>query len=355
MERSDVIAENSEKTRPSSKTSRLLPWFNLVLSILLIALGIWYLAGKVSLKEGIQAILLAKPGYVLLGVFIVLATLLVKAWRWQLMFMTSDDSLRLTPFFWASLLGQYVNLIVPFMRLGEIARIYALNRQTDIAMARSLGTLVVEKVLDLIMFTLTIAILLPLVILPEIISEPGWILWTLPFATLLVLYLLAYKTKLITRFFQAMADKFPAQFGKRLLRWSISGLEGLASLRNHRLSLLLVASSAFIALLSLLLPFVLFLAFDLPLGLVAATLIHVAVTIAITPPSTPGKIGVFNGAVAFVLIYFGLADEAIIISYSIVFHLVAVLPQIVLGIIAASRTNWRWQRSLEQQMTAGSG
>ena len=71
------------------------------------------------------------------------------------------------------MLGQYVNLIVPFFRLGEVARIYALNRQASVPMAQSLGTLVVEKVLDLFILILTIAAILPFVVLPEFVGQPG--------------------------------------------------------------------------------------------------------------------------------------------------------------------------------------
>ncbi len=322
----------------------------MALAIALIALGVWYLADKVSLADIIQALLLTKPGYIFLGFVIMFITVIVKAWRWQLMFRTPDDSPRYAPVFWSLMLGQYVNLIVPFLRLGEIARIYALNRQTEIPMARSLGTLVIEKVLDAIMLAMTIGILLPLVILPEFAGEPGWILWALPAAALLILYLLAYQTELITRFFQAFAEKLPTRFGKRLLKWSLYGLEGLASLRSTRLSLLLVGSSALIAFLAVLLPYVLFMAFDLQLGLIEAAVVHVVVTIATTPPSTPGKIGVFNGAAALVLLSYGLSDEAVIISYSIVFHLVVILPQIALGAVAASRTDWRWHKTAEQRL-----
>jgi hypothetical protein len=46
-------------------------------------------------------------------------------------------------------------------------------------------------------------------------------------------------------------------------------------------------------------------AFDLPFGLIEAAVIHAVVTIVTTPPSTPGKIGVFNGAVALVLLSYG--------------------------------------------------
>jgi uncharacterized protein (TIRG00374 family) len=279
-------------------------------------------------------------------------TVMVKAWRWQLMFRTPADSPAYAPLFWSLVLGQYVNLVVPFFRLGEVARIYVLNRQTEIPMARSLGTLVVEKVLDAIMLALTIGTILPLVILPEFVGEPGWIMWTVPIAALLVLYLLAYQSELIARFFQAFTKKLPVKFASRLLRWSLSGLEGLASLRNTRLSLLLVMSSAMIAALSVLLPYVIFLAFNLDLGLVEAAVIHIVVTIATTPPSTPGKIGVFNGAVALVLLSFGMTDEAVAIGYSILFYVVVIVPQIILGSIAASRTNWRWQKTIEGRATA---
>jgi glycosyltransferase 2 family protein len=345
-----MIIENTEKTSGSHGFNRLLPWFNLTLAIILIGLGIWYLSGKVTLDEIIQALLLADPWFILLGLALTLVTILLKAWRWQLMFKTPDESLSFSPAFWALMLGQYVNLIVPFFRLGEIARIYALNRQADIKMARSLGTLVLEKVLDMFMLMLAIALVLPLVILPEFVNEPGLLVWILPIVALIMLYLMSYQTKMITTFFSALESKIPTRFAKRLLKWSISGLEGLSSLRSKQLSLLLVGSSALIIFMSILLPFVMFAAFHLPLGLIEAAVIHIVVTIATTPPSTPGKIGVFNGAVALILLSFGLTNEAVVISYSIVFLLVVIVPQIAFGSIAAARTDWRWQKAKEQQL-----
>jgi hypothetical protein len=77
--------------------------------------------------------------------------------------------------------------------------------------------------------------------------------------------------------------------------------------------------------------------------LLDAALIHIAVTIAITPPSTPAKIGVFNGAAALMLWQFGLSDETAIAGYAILLYLVVVAPQIILGLVAASRSKWRWQ------------
>ena len=342
---------NETETQPSL-SRRLLPWLNLLLVLILVGLGIWYLGRKVSLADVLLALRLARPLPILLGVAIMLFTIVAKTWRWGLMFSAEDDRPAFMPLFWSLILGQYVNLIVPFLRLGEIARIYALNRQTSVPMAQSIGTLVLEKVLDLFMLVLTIALLLPFVILPEFVNQPGPLLWIIPVAALIMLYILAFQTNWISSVLLGIAGRLPGRWGKRILQWLVYGLEGLSALRSPRTSLLLVASSALIALLSILLPYTLFYAFDLRLTLVQAALLHVAVTIVTTPPSTPGKIGVFNGVVALVLYSFGVTDDAVIIGYSIVFHLVVVLPQIILGSLAAVRTDWKWQRSVIAQEEA---
>jgi uncharacterized protein (TIRG00374 family) len=333
----------------STTTRRLLPWLNLLLVVILLGVGLWYLSGKVSLEEIGLALRAARPLPILLGFAIVLLTVLLKAWRWQFMFAPPQPKPPFDAAFWALMLGQYVNLIVPFLRLGEIARIYALNRQTKIPMATSIGTLVVEKVLDLFLLVLTIAFLMPFVILPEFVGHPGPIVWLVPIISLLILVFFALETERITRLVQKTAEHLPDNWIQRPLRWMISGLEGLAALRSGRTSVILVTFSAVIAILSILLPYILFASFDLELSLVQAALIHVVVTIAITPPSTPGKLGVFNGIVAIMLYSFGVSDDAAIISYSIVFYLVAILPQILLGSIAAAKTDWQWGRTVEQQ------
>jgi uncharacterized protein (TIRG00374 family) len=331
-----------EQYNSASARGRLLPWFNLLLVIILLAAGVWYLAGKVNLTDIIAALRLAHPLPILIGLGIMLLTLLLKAWRWQFMFAPPGRQPAFKDAFWALMLGQYVNLIVPFLRLGEVARIYALNRQTTISMAQSIGTLVVEKVLDLFMLVLTVTIIMPLVILPEFMGEPGPILWLAPALSLLALYFVAFQTDKITALLQRVTGRLPQKWLQRPLRWMISGLEGLAALRSARTSLLLVILSVLIAVLAVLLPYVLFAAFDFRLSLLQAALIHVVVTLATTPPSTPGKIGVFNGAVAIMLYSFGLGDDAAIIGYSIVFHLVVIVPQILLGSIAAVKTDWHW-------------
>lgn len=323
-----------------------LPWLNLALTLVLIIAGVWYLFVRLDPAALLAALLETSKSYLALSVVIMLVTMGLKALRWQLMFPAEQPSLRFSSSFWATALGQYVNLVVPFLRLGEIARLYALNQEAGISPPRAFGTLVVEKTLDLIFFGLTIVFVLPFVILPDFIDRPGLILTMLPLALLGVLYLLAYRTSLVIAAWRAIIRPLPERPQAILMHLAVTGLEGLASLRNGWLTLIMLLLSLAIALLAIALPYVLFPALSLQLGVLDAALIHIVVSIAIVPPSTPAKIGILNGAAALALWQLGVTDETAIATYAILLYLVVVVPQIVLGLVAASRAKWRWQTTM---------
>lgn len=350
--RHNLIRENA--TRTAGETWRqYLPWLNLALAVLLVVAGLWYLSGRISLADLGESLAGASMGYVVLAVAIMLLTILLKAWRWQVMFPSERPPIRFSTSFWATALGQYVNLIIPFLRLGEVARLYALNQESGASAGRTLGTLVVEKTLELIFFGLTIVLVLPFVILPDFVGQPGPLLLILPLIILAALYLLAFQTEWVIRFWRRVISPFPARLQGWLLKLAVTGLEGLAALRDRRLSLLLLLLSLIIASLSVALPYILFPALHLPLTILDAALIHIVVSIAIAPPSTPVKIGVFNGAAALMLWQFGISDETAIAGYAILLYLVVVIPQIILGIAAASRSKWRWRSVISPPAAVG--
>ena len=339
-----MITEKTPATSPSWR--RALPWLNVALAVALVVAGLWYLSTRVSLAAVGAALAGASPGWVALAVAVAVVTLVVKGWRWQLMFPPEQPPVPFRAAFWSTALGQYVNLVVPFLRLGEVARLYALNRETGVSPARALGTLVVEKTLDLIFFGLTVLFILPFVALPDYVNQSRLWLFVLPLALLLVLYLLAYRTEWVIGLWRRVVRPLPDRLGDWLLRVAVAGLEGLAALRDRRRALLMVLMSLLVAILSVALPYALFPALGLSLTVLDAALLHVVVTVAITPPSTPAKLGVFNGAAALMLLQLGLTDETAVASYAILFYLVALLPPILFGIVAASRSRWHWSAAV---------
>lgn len=337
MNQSDVLPNQQPKPTTSQ---RLWAGVSILLTIILLLAGVWYLVSRVSLAEMAQALSAANPWLIAAALAVMVGTLLLKAWRWQLMYPPYRQAPPLPPFFWAMLLGAYINTLIPFLRLGELARIVAIDRGAGIKKTQALATLVLEKTLELLMLGLTVLVVITAVTLPPALNQTTTTL-TVSAAALLILlllYLIAAQTELVIRVMEALFGRLPAALGQRLSRWTVSGLAGLAALRSRKLALSLLALSALIAVCSVLTPLLLLRAFHLPFGWVEAAIINIAIMVALAPPSTPGKIGIFDGVVAFLLLQFGYTNEAVIASYTIVYHLVVVLPLILLGSYAAAHT-----------------
>ncbi len=331
---------------------RLFGWANLILTILLIGWGAWYLIREVTLAEIGAAMAQAKLGYIISATAIFITTVVIKAWRWQLMYYPANQAPTFKEAFWAMMTGQFINVTVPFLRLGEVARIYSLQQETGLSKMRSLGTLVVEKALDLIVLLLTLALLLPVVVISEYVSANEILLILVTAVLCLFLYLLAYRTNWFIQLLHRLIKYIPGKFGQKLSTMVVSGLDGLASLRDQRVVLILVVSSVLVGFLAILTPLALFPAFDIPLGIVAAALIHVGATVASVPATTPAKIGVVQWVVIFILGRFNIENEAVIWSYALVYHMSVMLPQIILGLIASSRSSWQWSTLRKQQLTS---
>jgi uncharacterized protein (TIRG00374 family) len=323
-------------TRLTPHTLRL--WFNLLLTAALVGGGLWYLVQEVTLVEFGQALARANLAYIALAAGVIVLTAVVKTWRWQQLFPNPPAFPSL---FWSLVMGQFINVTVPFLRLGEVARIYSLDQQAQTGKIRVVGTLVVEKTLDLLTLLLMILALIPFVVLSNFVDTNETALFVAVLSLILALYILAYHTTWVVKLLHNFSHFLPERWQRSFHKVTIAGLEGLAGLRDRRTLFSLICSSALIAFLSILTPWLLLPAFHLPAPFLLAMLINVGATIATVPASTPAKIGVVQFAVIFILTRLAVGSEAAVWSYAIVFHLVVVLPQIFLGMIAAAKTNWR--------------
>jgi uncharacterized protein (TIRG00374 family) len=241
-------------------------------------------------------------------------------------------------------LGQFVNNIVPFLRLGEVSRAYAIDQQTGLGKMRALSTMVVEKSLELVMLGLLLLVLLPILALPEAMQGTGQTFLLIAGVGIIGLGVVAYRISWVIAQLHRLFQLLPEAIEQRLTKLLISGLEGLVSLRSRSALGRLLGSSVLLVILSLLTPFFLFKAFHIPLGLAEAAVVDSALSLTTSAPSTPAQLGIYEGTVVLVLHQFGQTNQAVTISYAVVYHLLVLLPKIVLGSIAASRTNWRWQR-----------
>jgi hypothetical protein len=331
---------------PTLLRPKNIPWLRLILGLLAGLLGLWFITRDLQLSDVQQAVAEARPGYIALAVLVIITTILTKTWRWQLLFISNgrppktDTPLppSLPALFWPLVLGQFINAVSP-IRVGDLARVVALERETGIDKVQGLGTLVVEKTLDIITLVLTLFLILPTVVLPEslTLARRGALMALTAVILFILLLIFAYYRERITKLAGRLIRRLPTRLQNPLFRLIVAGLTGLSALRQPRQLVVLTFVSAVIMLLHILTPYILFSTFDIPLGLKEATILHLTLIIGQIPASTPANVGIFEGLVVFILNQFGLADNAAILSYAIVYHLVVVLPQIILGSLSVIR------------------
>jgi uncharacterized protein (TIRG00374 family) len=320
------------------------PWFRIAFSVALAAAGTAFLIRNFDLAAVGDSLRDANGPLIFTALAVIVITILAKTWRWQRLLEQARMATEFAPLLWALALGQYLNLLAP-IRIGEIARIYALERQTGASKATTFSTLVVEKTLDAAMLVLSLAMILPFLVIPPDIARKGLPLAMATAIALIFLVFLAAQASRIAELFRRLAERLPPAVARRAVRLVTAGLEGISSLRTPRQILLLGFSSFGILILSFLTPLVLFRAFSLPLGLGEAILINLVLSAGSAPPSTPGKILVFEALVLFTLNQLGIDDPALGLSFALVYHLVVIVPQIFFGSVAALRggftLSWR--------------
>lgn len=135
---------------------------NILKFVLFLAIGLffvyWFLLKlDASQKEAIwQSFLSAQWGWVVLVMVVCLLSHLVRALRWQLLFKPLDIHPSLNNTFGAVMVTYLANLAFP--RLGEVMRCAMLRTSEKIPIEKSLGTVVTERLIDMLMFVVVVVL-----------------------------------------------------------------------------------------------------------------------------------------------------------------------------------------------------
>ncbi|MEN7547511.1 lysylphosphatidylglycerol synthase transmembrane domain-containing protein [Rapidithrix thailandica] len=154
----------------STRSTRIHRAWEVLKYILLWGLGLalLYLAFANQDFSDIQAILWnADYSWMSIILVITVANHIIRAYRWKMLLKPLGHHLSLFNAFVALMFGYLVHYAVP--RLGEISRCAALNKSEDIPFQQSFGTVLTERVIDVICLLLLIC--LAFVLEYQVISE----------------------------------------------------------------------------------------------------------------------------------------------------------------------------------------
>jgi len=253
----------------------------------------------------------------------------LRALRWWSLFH-ADHRPPLRAVARAMFIGLFFNNILP-ARAGEVARVITLHRRTGTPRAETLGTVVVERLFDVLALLFLLFASYPL--LPEI----GWLRNAALFgaavvvgASVLVYLVVRYDERAVRVLLSPLRHLPIAGVSERLEHAAANVTRGLVALRNPRVALeamaLTIASWSVFALSC----WVLLEAFSLDLPVVAGLLVLVTINLSMILPSGPAALGVFEAATVLALQAFDVTrSEAL--SYALVLHVLNFVPFLVVG------------------------
>lgn len=285
-----------------------------------------------------HALLHMDAGFTLLALLSVAVSLALNVLRWWLLFSPDHRGRSWAALAAAIVVGQTANIVIP-ARVGEIARMYLIGTREHISKTRVMATIVIEKVADLMVFAVSIAVLLLAMSMPQWMTQSG--LAFVGTATVVVMTTVAltfWSPQLLERI-SRFAKRVPEPWHHRVLRFADSAIGGLRSLRGWRSGCLIWLLSCGVLLFSIATNYIVFEALGLSLRPVAALFIAIVLRIGQAPPSLPGKLGLFQYLVVVGLAAFGV-DRTTALTYSFALYAIAVLPIVISGTACAIGFRW---------------
>jgi glycosyltransferase 2 family protein len=261
--------------------------------------------------------------------FLVLA-FFIRAVRWWSLF-TPGRRPPLRAVVGAQFVGYLANAVLP-VRAGEAAAIVALNKKARTPVAEGTATLFVQRAEDVLSLVVLLFVMLPW--LPHV----SW-LRAAGIVAVVLLIALAIVAALVIRYGEGAIRILVAPL--RLLPFVprdalehapthfVRGLVGLVSPRIAMISFAWTTLSWIV----LGIGFWLVLeASGIDLSPLAGVLVVIGIGLAMILPSSPGALGVFEGATVVVLTAYGISDS-IALSYALVLHALNIVPLFVVAAV----------------------
>jgi uncharacterized protein (TIRG00374 family) len=280
--------------------------------------------------------------WLLPAIVITLAILAVKGVRWQLLFLP-EAHLPFAPVFTALCAGYLASNVLP-ARLGEVVRVVLLTSEEPVGVARTISTIVVERLLDILSLLIILMLLLPFITLPPAMTRAAQGLAILALAGSAVLLLLSSWKVRVLGWTRSVLHHIRFLDRPQVYEGIGHLIDGFATLRG-RLGLLLIGLSLLSWAGSVAVGWCVSKAFGMSVPVAGIAFALVVVALGMVVPSSPGYIGVFHYLATVALAPFGVPKN-VALSYALVWHGLNYVELSVVGLIAL----WVHGTSLGQVM-----
>jgi len=267
----------------------------------------------------------------------------LRAIRWRIILAPAAPNLPIAPLWRAIAVGMMVNNVYP-ARLGEIARAYALTRETSrVSLTSAVASLAVDRVFDALtlMLLLVSAMLAPdfpqgMTVAGQPVQRGAAVFAAGTLGLFVVLYVIVAFPQRLVRLYAGVVGRFAPRLVERGSAIIHAFSEGLGVLRSPRRFIAVFAWALIHWLVNALAFWIGFKALGIEVPFSAANFLQGIIAIGVALPSSPGFFGVFEVAAKYGLEVYGVPGGQAV-SWAIGFHILSFIPITLIGLYYFAR------------------
>jgi len=306
-----------------------------ILSGLLTLLFLYLAFRGTDVRRLVQALGETNYWWVPIMVSLILLSNLFRAWRWRFLVDPIKAQLSLEALFSAVMVGYLVNNIVP--RAGELVRPVLLAKQEALSTSAVIGTVVMERVLDMASL-LVIVMALPLVYDGPLRESFPWLSQTAQITAVLLCFFIVVvavfmmRREVPARLVSMLTKLLPSKISNRLGQIVDSFLDGFLFVTRPRAFAGILLSTILLWLAYVLMHYAAIHAFhlDRTLGMRAAFVVLAISSIGVVLP-TPGATGTYHFFAMQTLLRLYNVSSDTALSYATLTHAVTFFTVTILG------------------------
>lgn len=309
-----------------------------------------YLAFKdVDFKRLILELSKTNYIYAIIGMFV--GTFIgsyVRAWRWKYLLDPLKPNIKIYSLFPSVMIGYMMNALIP--RGGEVARPVLTAQKEGISKASTFGTIVVERIIDMLTMFLVFGFCLfffrdkiSIAFHPYDIEMIA--LWTSLsiLAFVLIVIIMIFNLERTENIIEAVTKRvLPSKFQPKIQKIFISLINGFLFVKYPKSFFHIFTTSAFIWICYAISTYLSFFAFGINLGFLDANLILVIMSFAMTLPLPGNSAGSYYLFVKTALVSIYSINPEIAIGYAIVCHLLGFIGIMISGFYFSIKENYKF-------------
>lgn len=254
---------------------------------------------------------------------------LAKAFRWKVLLGPAGETIGFVRLLGGLIIGQMLNLLLP-ARLGDVSRGYTIGAYGP-GRLFTLATVVLEKLLDMLAYSVLVVCVLFLIPLPAFVHRPVYLLMLSTFSIAGVGAAVAYRRPALQSGINGLRAWLPTRVYEPILASLRSVLSGLSTLGSRHDLIRLSAWTALSWATAVLNNHLTLLALGIHVPLTASMLLLVVLQAGISIASVPASIGIFEYLCIVVLALFRV-DQASALSFGVLLHAVVMIPTLIAGV-----------------------